>query len=194
MDFLRALGPPRCRTRGGNRRGRAREETQEALGRYDLAPKPAPAVTDGPLGSPNSCLGGDDLDSRGNRKTWVQLRAVRLPAYYAQHWASWEEGQTGILTNHLDVPLPNAKARAFKLWLDYHQRELFPDRAAVRATWDQTCAELLRACRQQRDYCESAAGAFETWSFSAEPSIAYLAIELMAPPSGHRVIRLSSSS
>jgi len=110
-------------------------------------------------------------------KTCVQLRAVRLPAYCAQHWASGEEGQTSVLTDRLDVTLPNADARAFKLWLDHHQRELFPDRAAVRATWDQTCAELLRACRQQRDHHRNASGAFETWSFSAEPTIAYLVIE-----------------
>jgi hypothetical protein len=77
----------------------------------------------------------------------------------------------------MDVPLPNAKARAFKSWLDHHQRELFPDLTAVRATWDQTCAELLRACRQQRDHRKSAVGAIETWSFSTQPAIAYLAIE-----------------
>jgi hypothetical protein len=63
------------------------------------------------------------------------------------------------------------------LWLDHHQRELFPDCAAARAAWDQTCAELLRACRQQRDHHSNAAGAFETWVFSAQPTIAYLVIE-----------------
>lgn len=110
-------------------------------------------------------------------KTWVRLRAVRLPAYYAQHWADGEEGQNSVLTDCMDVPLPNAKARAFKSWLEYHQRELFPDCAAVRARWDQTCAELLRACQQQRDHRQSVAGAFETWSFSAQPTIAYLVIE-----------------
>ena len=110
-------------------------------------------------------------------KSWVKLRAVRLPAYYAQHWAGWEEGQTSDTTDRVDVPLPNAKARAFKTWLDHHKRELFPDQEAVRATWDQTCAELLRACRQQRDQHESAAEAFEIWSFSAQPAIAYLVIE-----------------
>lgn len=143
-----------------------------------LPPNPRRLLRTGRLVAPTRAWAETIWTPVETGKTWVQLRAVRLPAYYAQHWASWEEEQTGILTNHLDVPLPNAKARAFKLWLDYHQRELFPDRAAVRATWDQTCAELLRACRQQRDYCESAAGAFETWAFSAEPSIAYLAIEL----------------
>ncbi|WP_250623724.1 hypothetical protein [Pinirhizobacter soli] len=110
-------------------------------------------------------------------KTWVQLRAVRLPAYYAQHWADWEEGQTNVLTDRMNVPLPNDKAHAFKLWLDHHKRELFPDPAVARATWDQTCAELLRACQQQRDHHGNAAGAFETWSFSAQPSISYLVIE-----------------
>ncbi|HEY4144588.1 hypothetical protein [Pinirhizobacter sp.] len=110
-------------------------------------------------------------------RTLVHLQAVRLPAYCAQHWASSEEGQTSVTTDHLDVPLPNAKARAFKLWLDHHQRRLFPDIAAVRSTWDQTCAELLRACRQQRDHRKSSAGAFETWSFSAQPTITYLVIE-----------------
>jgi hypothetical protein len=110
-------------------------------------------------------------------KTWVRLRAVCLPAYYAQHWADGEKGQTSVLTDCMDVPLPNAKARAFKLWLDHHQRELFPDSAALRARWDQTCAELLRACRQQRDHRKSATGAIETWSFSTQPAIAYLAIE-----------------
>jgi hypothetical protein len=110
-------------------------------------------------------------------KTWVRLRAVCLPAYYARHWADGEEGQTSVLTDCLDVPLPNAKARAFKSWLEHHQRELFPNCAAARATWDQTCAELLRACRQQRDHRESPAGAFETSSFSAQPTIAYLVIE-----------------
>lgn len=109
--------------------------------------------------------------------TWVRLRAVRLPAYYAQHWTGWDEDAAGVQTDFTDVSLPNDNARAFKLWLDHHQRELFPDRAAVRATWDQACAELLRACRQQRDYGEGAAGAFETWSFSARPTIAYLVIE-----------------
>src|ERR1700754_1566151 len=54
-------------------------------------------------------------------QTWVRLRAVRLPAYYAQQWADWEEEQTGVQTDHMDVPLPNASARAFKLWLDHHQ-------------------------------------------------------------------------
>ncbi|WP_250633422.1 hypothetical protein [Pinirhizobacter soli] len=110
-------------------------------------------------------------------KTWVQLRAVRLPAYYARHWAEWEEGQTSDTTDRMDVPMPNAKARAFKSWLDHHKRELCPDRAAVRATWDQACAELLRACRQQRYQHGNDAEAFETWSFSAQPSIAYLVIE-----------------
>src|ERR1700754_463526 len=110
-------------------------------------------------------------------KTWVQLRAVRLPAYYAQHWADWEERQTSVMTDRMDVPLTNDKAQAFKLWLDHHQRELFPDPAAARATWDQTCAELLRVCRQQRDHHESAVEVFETWSFSAQPTIAYLVIE-----------------
>lgn len=110
-------------------------------------------------------------------KTWVRLRAVCLPAYYARYWADWEEVQASVLTDALDMPLPNGKARAFKSWLDHHQRELFPDRAVVRTKWDQTCAELLRACRQQRDHCESAAEAFETWSFSAQPIISYLVIE-----------------
>jgi hypothetical protein len=110
-------------------------------------------------------------------KTWVRLLAVRLPVYYAQHWGEQEERHTSVLTGALDVPLPNGNAHAFKLWLEYHSWELFPDRAAVRATWDQTCAELLRACRQQRDYHANAAMAFETWSFSAQPSIAYLMIE-----------------
>jgi hypothetical protein len=110
-------------------------------------------------------------------KTRVKLQAVRLPAYFAQHWADWEEGQTSDTTDRMDVTLPNGKARAFKLWLDHHQRELFPDRAAVRATWGQTCAELLRVCRQQRDHCGNTSGAFETWTFSAEPTIAYLVIE-----------------
>ena len=109
--------------------------------------------------------------------TWVQLRAVRLPAYYAQHWADWEEGQTSVLSDRMDVPLPNDKAHAFKLWLDHHKRELFPDPAAARAPWDQTCAELLRVCRQQRDNHGNAAAAFETWSFSAQPAISYLVIE-----------------
>ena len=110
-------------------------------------------------------------------KTWVQLQAVRLPAYYAQHWADLEEGQTSILTDRIDVPLPNDKAHAFKLWLDHHKRELFPDHAAARATWNQICAELLRACRQQRDHYGNAVGVFEAWSFSAQPAIAYLVIE-----------------
>ena len=66
-------------------------------------------------------------------KTWVRLLAVRLPVYYAQHWGDQEEVQTDILTDALDVPLPNGNAQAFKLWLDYHRWELFPDRAAVRA-------------------------------------------------------------
>ena len=110
-------------------------------------------------------------------KTWIQLRAVRLPVYYAQHWADWKEEEISGTTDHLDVPLPNGRARAFKMWLDHHQRELFPDCSAVRATWDQTCAELLRACRQQRDHYGNAEGAFETWSFSAQPSISYLVIE-----------------
>jgi len=109
--------------------------------------------------------------------TWVRLLAVHLPAYYAQHWADGGEGRTSILTDCMDVPLPNANARAFKLWLEHHQRELFPDRAAVRARWDQTCAELLRACQQQRDHHRNASGAFETWSFSAQPEISYLVIE-----------------
>ena len=110
-------------------------------------------------------------------KTWVKLQAVRLPAYYAQQWADWEEGQTSVLTDRMDVPLPNSNARAFRLWLDHHKRELFPEHAAVRAAWDQTCAELLRACRQQRDHNENASDVFETWSFSAQPTIAYLVIE-----------------
>lgn len=110
-------------------------------------------------------------------KTWVQLGAVRLPAYYAQHWADWKDEQTNVLTDCMDVPLPNANARAFKAWLEHHQRELFPDRAAVREKWDQTCAELLRACRQQRDHGDIAA-AFETWSFSARPAISYLVVEV----------------
>lgn len=59
-------------------------------------------------------------------KTWVKLRAVRLPAYYAQHWAGWEEGQTGDTTDRVDVPLSNARALAFKSWLDHHQRSSFP--------------------------------------------------------------------
>ena len=109
--------------------------------------------------------------------TWVQLRAVLLPAYYAQDWADGDEGQTRVLTDRMDVTLPNAKARAFKSWLDHHQRELFPDAAAARATWDQKCAELLRACRQQHDHRGNAAAAFETWSFSAQPAISYLVIE-----------------
>jgi hypothetical protein len=110
-------------------------------------------------------------------KTWVRLRAVCLPSYYARHWADGDEGQTSVLTDCMDVPLPNAKARAFKSWLEHHQRELFPDSATVRAKWDQTCEELLRACRQQRDHYQHAAGAFETWVFSAQPTIAYLVIE-----------------
>ncbi|WP_250628298.1 hypothetical protein [Pinirhizobacter soli] len=110
-------------------------------------------------------------------KTWVKLRAVCLPAYYAQHWAGWEEEHANVLTDRMDVPLPNSSARAFKLWLDHHKRELFPDHAAARATWDQTCVELLRACRQQRDHRGNSAEAFETWSFSAQPMIAYLVIE-----------------
>jgi hypothetical protein len=110
-------------------------------------------------------------------KTWVRLLAVCLPVYYAQHWSARKERQTHVLTDAMDVTLPNSKARAFELWLDHHKRELFPDRAAVRATWDQTCAELLRACRQQRDDHGNAAMAFETWSFSAQPAIAYLVIE-----------------
>jgi hypothetical protein len=109
--------------------------------------------------------------------TWVRLRAVRLPAYYAQHWAGLDEGTSSVQTDTTDVSLRNATARAFKSWLDHHQRDLFPDPVAVRATWEQTCAELLRACQQQRDYRESDAGAFETWSFSAQPTIAYLVIE-----------------
>ncbi|HMH67692.1 MAG TPA: hypothetical protein VK519_07220 [Pinirhizobacter sp.] len=110
-------------------------------------------------------------------KTWLRLRAVRLPAYYAQHWGDGREGQTSVLTDAMDVPLSNSKARALKLWLDHHRCELFPDHAALRATWEQTCAELLRACRQQRDHQGIAAGAFESWSFSAHPTIAYLVIE-----------------
>jgi len=109
--------------------------------------------------------------------TWVRLRAVRLPGYYAQHWTRGDEGAASLQTDITDVSLPNAKARAFKTWLDHHQRDLFPDSAAVRVRWDQECAELLRACRQQRDHRESAAGAFETWSFSAQATIAYLVIE-----------------
>jgi len=110
-------------------------------------------------------------------KTQVRLLAVHLPAYYAQHWADQEEGHISILTDAMDITLPNGKARAFERWLDHHRRELLSDRAAVRATWDQTCAELLRACRQQRDYHGNSAEAFETWSFSSQPTIAYLVIE-----------------
>lgn len=110
-------------------------------------------------------------------KTWMRLRAVCLPAYYAQRWADRKEARTDVLTDALDMPLPNDKARAFKRWLDHHERELSPDLTAVRATWDQTCAELLRACQQQRDCRGDAAGAFETWSFSAQPTIIYLVIE-----------------
>lgn len=109
--------------------------------------------------------------------THVRVLAVRLPAYYAQHWTERKEERTPILTDAMDMTLPNQTAQAFKRWLDHHGPELFPDRAAARARWDQTCAELLRACRQQRDHHESAAGAFETWSFSAQPTIAYLVIE-----------------
>jgi len=109
--------------------------------------------------------------------TWVRLRAVRLPAYYAQHWSDWNDESINVHSDFMDVTLPNARARALKLWLDHHQRELFPDRKAVRATWDQTCAELLRACQQQRDHRENATDAFETWSFSAQPGITYLVIE-----------------
>lgn len=111
-------------------------------------------------------------------KTWVRLRAVRLPAYYAQHWGAQEEGRTQIQNDVLDVSLPNGSAKAFKVWLDHHGREFFPDVAAVRAKWDQECAELLRACRQQRDHCANATGALETWSFSSEPTIAYFVIEV----------------
>ncbi|WP_250634267.1 hypothetical protein [Pinirhizobacter soli] len=110
-------------------------------------------------------------------KTWVQLRAVCLPAYYAKHWSGSEEGQISDTTDRMDVQLPNRKARAFKSWLEHHSREIFPDCATIRAAWDQTCAELLRACRQQRDDQGNAEGAFETWSFSAQPTIAYLVIE-----------------
>ena len=110
-------------------------------------------------------------------KTWVRLRAVRLPAYYAQHWGAQDEGCTQVQTDIRDVSLPNGSAKAFKLWVDHHGRQLFPDVAAVRAKWDQECAELLRACRQQRDHYANAAGALETWSFSSEPTIAYFVIE-----------------
>jgi hypothetical protein len=110
-------------------------------------------------------------------KTWVRLRAVRLPAYYAQHWDAQDEGRTQVQTDIRDVSLPNGSAKAFKLWVDHHGRQLFPDVAAVRAKWDQECAELLRACRQQRDHYANAAGALETWSFSSEPTIAYFVIE-----------------
>jgi hypothetical protein len=110
-------------------------------------------------------------------KTWVRLLAVRLPAYYARPWADGQEGRTDVLTDCMDVTLPNGNAKAFKLWLDHHGRELLPDVEAVRARWDQACAELLRACRQQRDHHGDASGAFETWVFSAQPTIAYLVIE-----------------
>lgn len=109
--------------------------------------------------------------------TWIRLRAVRLPAYYAQDWSAQEDAGIRIQTDVMDISLPNNKAQAFKSWLDHHASELFPNLTTVRARWDQSCAELLRACRQQRDHRESADGAFEVWSFSAQPVIAYLLIE-----------------
>ena len=109
-------------------------------------------------------------------KTWIRLRAVCLPAYYAQQWGAQENAAKRIQTDVMDVSLPNDKARAFKSWLDHHGQELFPDITATRARWDQACAELLRACQQQRDHHLNA-GAFETWCFSTDPTIAYFAIE-----------------
>ncbi|HEY4145661.1 hypothetical protein [Pinirhizobacter sp.] len=145
--------------------------------RITLPSNPRRLLRSGRLVAPSNSWADTTWTAVETGRTWVQLRAVRLPAYYAKHWADWDEGQTSVLTHHLDVPLSNSKARAFELWLDQHRRELFPDSAAVRATWDQTCAELLRACQQQRDYQGNAPEAFETWSFSAQPTIAYLVIE-----------------